>query len=242
MRIVALLLILCNVLYFAWAKWIDVTPLPPLDSQAEQSDASTLVLASERPPQSQEKSANQPATPSTFASGQTSAATVAAVNGQSCISVGPFQDLPSATQAAATLHSASFDSRQRLEQGELWVGYWLSVQTLRTREAADRAIVSLKEHGITDAYVIPGSDPPNIVSLGVFKEQERAQRLMDEVRKLGFDAQISDRTRSGSVYWLDVTLGEPDKRFDLSLLGAEPGKILRLELRPCLPSGTGDNG
>jgi cell division protein FtsN len=229
MRTLALFFLAANLLYFAWAKWIDVSELSAPSAHREQVDVPKIVLASERPKTSsippsitQAPLANEP-TP-TPNEPKTEA---------SCVSVGPFQDLPAAAQAVATLRDNGFESRQRFEQGELWVGYWLTIQDIKTREAADKAITALKEHGIADAYVISGSDPPNLVSLGVFKEQERAQRLMQQVKTLGLNAQISNRTRTGSVYWLDVPLGQTDKRFDLSLLGAEPGKILRLELSSC---------
>jgi hypothetical protein len=225
MRAIALLLIIANVTYFGWAAWIDV----PLESAAGVNDLSQLdlpglVLARER--------ANSTATTPQKSLPLAKADIPVAAGKPRCTSVGPFQDLPTAAQAAATLKSAGFGSEQRLEQGEMWVGYWLSLQDLPSRDEADRALVRLKERGIADAYIIPGSDPPNVVSLGVFKDHDRAQRRLNEIQQLGLPAQISDRKRAGSVYWLDVQL-TADQGIDLGLLGAEPGKILRLEIRAC---------
>jgi len=217
MRATALLLIVVNALYFGWATWVDAPPA--IVAASEAVDMPGLTLARER------------STPPTAPQSQQTARTPAPVQA-SCTSVGPFQDLTTAVQAAATLNGAGFESTQRLEQGEMWVGYWLSLQGLGTREEADRALAKLKEKGITDAYIIPGSDPPNIVSLGVFKDHERAQKRLNEIQQLGLPAQLSDRKRSGSVYWLDVA-ANAGKAVDLSLLGAEPGKILRLEMRAC---------
>lgn len=225
MRAIALLLIIANVTYFGWAAWIDV-PLEPAAgvNDLSQLDLPGLVLARER------------ATSTTSTTQKpvrlAKADTPVAAGKPRCTSVGPFQDLPTAAQAAATLKSAGFGSEQRLEQGEMWVGYWLSLQDLQSREEADRALARLKERGIADAYIIPGSDPPNVVSLGVFKDHDRAQRRLNEIQQLGLPAQISDRKRAGSVYWLDVQL-TADQGIDLGLLGAEPGKILRLEIRAC---------
>jgi cell division septation protein DedD len=169
----------------------------------------------------------------------TTAANQAAAGGPQCISIGPFQDLTSATQASATLKSAGRDSRQRLEQGQLWVGYWVNVPGFAKREDAERAVTKLKQNGITDVYIsLSGADAesPNVVSLGVFKETERAQRILVQAKGLGFPAQISDRTRAGSVYWVDVDFPSPQPNFDFSTLGAQPGKILRLEQRACPPN------
>jgi hypothetical protein len=43
---------------------------------------------------------------------------------------------------------------------------------------------------------------------------------------------ISDRTRRGTVYWVDVML-EDGQALDFDLLQS-PGRILRLEQRACL--------
>jgi cell division septation protein DedD len=222
MRAFALLLAAVNILYFGWAAWIDAPP--PMTSGSAVEDVPGLMLARER---------TAPiAGTSTQAVARSERPTESSASGPSCTSVGPFQDLASAAQAAAALKGAGFDSEQRLEQGEMWVGYWLSLQGLGTRDEADRALARLKEQGISDAYIIPGSDPANVVSLGVFKDHERAQRRLSEIQQLGLPAQLSDRKRAGSVYWLDAAVN-PGQALDLSLLGSEPGKILRLEMRAC---------
>jgi len=51
------------------------------------------------------------------------------------------------------------------------------------------------------------------------------------VRKLGYEATISDRTRRATVYWVDVMLGA-GQTLDFDLL-QPPGRIVRLEQRPC---------
>ena len=154
----------------------------------------------------------------------------------SCTSVGPFPDLPQASQAQAALRTAGFQPRQRMEQGEIWAGYWVSVQGLATRDAAEAALRTLSSNGIGDVYVMPGSDPPNVLSLGVFSDYQRAQRRVDEVRAIGLTPRIDDRKRAGSVYWIDVDLQEPGQVIDSSIFRSDPGKITRLEMRAC-PAG-----
>ena len=224
MRALALLLVALNLLYFAWVNWIDAPPQAA--PQFSEKTAPTLVLASERKNQLKQTPVVEP-TP------EPSPAAAQAPPGPVCRSVGPFQDLPGAVQASATLQSSGLDSRQRVASGELWVGYWVSVQTSKSREEAERAMATLKQYNVNDAYVIPSADPPHVVSLGVFREQERAHRLAEQVKALGLAAQIADRTRPGAVYWLDVTLADSKQPLDLTMLGAQPGKIVRLEVRDC---------
>ena len=80
---------------------------------------------------------------------------------------------------------------------------------------------------------MPGSEPANMLSLGVFSDYQRAQRRLDEVRALGLIPRIDDRKRAGSVYWIDVDLQEPGQVIDSSIFQTDPGKITRLEMRAC---------
>ena len=111
------------------------------------------------------------------------------------------------------------------------------MQSLATREAADAALKTLAASGIADVYVMPGSDPPNVLSLGVFSDYQRAQRRVDEVRAIGLTPRIDDRKRAGSVYWIDVDLHEPGQLIDSSIFQSDPRKITRLEMRAC-PAAT----
>jgi hypothetical protein len=79
--------------------------------------------------------------------------------------------------------------------------------------------------------VIPESDSGSLVSLGVFSEIARAEGRRDEARTLGYETVMSDRTRRGTVYWLDMML-DIGRSLDFDLLQS-PGRILRLEQRPC---------
>ncbi|MGH8235478.1 MAG: SPOR domain-containing protein [Steroidobacteraceae bacterium] len=245
MRILCLLLILANVLYFTWSQMIDVN-VPGLERKGTKpvEPPARIVLAREMiEANPEERSVGQirdvqpPAVEPLRAQSSAAPVQTAQLDTLSCTSIGPFADLPQASQAQAALRGAGFEPRQRMEQGEIWAGYWVSVQGLATREAADAALKTLSANGIADVYVMPGSDPPNVLSLGVFSDYQRAQRRVDEVRAIGLTPRIDDRKRAGSVYWLDVDLQEPGQIVDSSLLQTDPGKITRLEMRAC-PTAT----
>lgn len=234
MRAVCLILVLANALFFSWAQLVDVrgstldrapvanTTRPPRIVLAREVTTAPEVNERKKPPPRPEA----PSSPS-------KPVATARADALMCSTVGPFADLADASQAAAALRSADFEPRQRLEQGELWVGYWVSVQTLKSREDAEDAIQTLNEGGITDVYLMPGDDPANVISLGVFSDFQRAQRRSDEVRALGLEPRIDDRKRAGTVYWIDVDLPESGKVIDTTLFQSDPGKIMRLEVRSC---------
>jgi hypothetical protein len=250
MRAFCLLLLLVNALYFIWSQVIDVqvstldrVPLrvaapPPrivLAKEVRQGRAVANVAPEEEklpevrdvvPPRVEPLASDgtvQPRAPSA----------ASREDSLTCTSVGPFADLGQASQAQATLRSLGYEPRQRVEQGELWTGYWVSVRDFPTRESAERALKKLTDNGVTDVYLMPGAEPENVLSLGVFSDYQRAQRRADQVRALGLTPEISDRKRAGSVFWLDVDLKEPGQVIDTSVFQVGQSRILRLELRGC---------
>lgn len=253
MRAFCLLLVLVNTLYFIWSQVIDVhvssldrapirVAVPPprivLAKEAQQSGPD------ERQPEQEPVPAVRDVVPPQVEPLESSETvqppvTTATASGDvmSCSSVGPFADLGQASQAQATLRSMGYEPRQRVEQGELWTGYWVSVRDLPTRDAAERALKTLNDAGISDVYLMPGSEPANVLSLGVFSDYQRAQRRAEEVRALGLTPQISDRKRAGSVFWIDVDLKEPGQTIDTSVFQVGQSRILRLELRGCPQTG-----
>jgi hypothetical protein len=150
MRTLSLLLILCNALFFVWAQLIDVN-INPLDRTpvSRSNPPPRIVLAREVSKAPEPVAAVEPPAPTqapTPASDPSGSASVG------CTSVGPFANLSDASQAQAALSAAGFAPRQRLEQGELWVGYWVSVQNLPNRDAAEEALQRLIDSGITGQH------------------------------------------------------------------------------------------
>lgn len=252
MRALCLLLLLVNALYFIWSQVIDVqvssldrVPIrvaapPPRIVLAKE--AQSAPVEQQQPEEDEQQVADvrdvvPPQVAPLEAPPVEQPAQAAREDSLTCSSVGPFADLGQASQAQATLRSLGFAPRQRVEQGELWAGYWVSVRDLASREAAEDALKTLNANGITDVYLMPGSDPPNVLSLGVFSDYQRAQRRSEEVKAIGLNPQISDRKRAGSVFWLDVDLKEPGQSIDTSVFQVGQSRILRLELRGCPQSG-----
>lgn len=248
MRALALILILANLGFLGWSQLVDVRgsrnsapePLgiasaPRLVLSTEAGAAPSMVV----PAAGTEFPVNE--TPVTAAN-ETATVDAVVADDVTCVSVGAFRDLAEAVQASAALQTAGYFSRQRVDQGDVWLGYWVSVQNLATREAAEAALAELGRNGIADAYILPGSEPANVLSLGVFNDAARAQRRVEEISALGFDAVLADRRRAGSVYWVDVDLASPGAMFDPAVLQTQPGKIVRLEFRGCPDNGAPAGG
>jgi hypothetical protein len=153
------------------------------------------------------------------------------VGGSRCTSVGPFRELAQAATAAATLRTAGYQPTQRVSEGDIWIGYWVYIDAIPTVPLANEILSKVRADGVADSYVIPNSDSGNLVSLGVFSEISGVSRRREQVRALGYEPKVVDRTRRATVYWVDVVL-KGDQVLDFDALQT-PGRIIRLEQRSC---------
>ncbi len=211
MRLVFALLLFANIAWFAWTQWVAVPEAAPA---ATQSQEPRLQLAREAAPA---KSAARPA----------------ARPRNNCLSLGPFTDLTDAARASTLLRENQLQPRQRAGEGVVWKGYWVSLEGVADRAAANEIIERLRRFGIGDAYAMPGDGREITISLGLFSERQRALRRLDDVKALGLEPRIVDRERSGTVYWIDVDVEPPAELPDAARLHGEGGRILRLEVKPC---------
>jgi hypothetical protein len=253
MKAVVLFLLLANLLFLAWTQWLAPDDDPGTPARAA-SDLPTLQLAGENaepgagaaaadsdsvaetgPVAPDDETAIDPASPEAAENPAAGPAELLAGVAR-CVSIGSFRTLAEATQASATLRTAGHEPRTRVAEGDVWAGLWVSMGNLASRTEAQRISNLLKQRGIGDAYVMPAGNGANEISLGIFSDPARAQRRADDVKALGFTPTISDRTRRGTVYWIDVDLEPTDGFIDPATLQAESGKIVRLEVQAC----TGD--
>jgi len=255
MRHLFLMLVLVNLGFAAWSAWVAPSArggrpadegLPaltlvsevPADLRSERSEPATQNAAAQPAADvasdtiaNPETDSPQPPGDEAVAAGELAAADVET----RCTSVGPFRDLSQAAAAAATLRNAGYQPTQRVVEGEIWSGYWVYIPAIPTEQEANETLKKVREGvreaRIPDAYVIRNSDSGNLVSLGVFSEISGVSRLREEVRALGFEPQVVDRTSRATVYWIDIALAA-EQTLDFETL-QPPGRIIRLEQRGC---------
>ena len=243
LKSIVVCLVLANVGYFLWARGIAKTPeAPPLGLPA-----ATLKLASESsetPRAAGPEAGNAAAAGITGITGSTDAPRADAGDGvrqglltnvKRCISVGPFRDVSEAAHAATTLRGGGYDPRQRVADGEVWVGVWVYLPLPPSRAAGDQTLAKLKAGGIDDALEMPGPNEGSVISLGLYSESKRAQARVAQAQALGFNPGIADRKRTGNVYWIDIDLKPTDSLLNPADLQSDAGRIVRLEVKGCPP-------
>ena len=231
MRIALYVLVAVNVIYLAWAGWVDVPPEPAAARQAE-APLPELILVTEgvtRAASAAPVSASgvQPV------AALTEPATGRAMAASRCVSVGPFNDLAQAARGAALLRDRGFDPQQRAEEGEMWDGFWVFVGGLQTAADEAKVLKTLERAGISDARVMPETAAGRRVSIGLFSERERAEKRAQAVKRLGFAPEITERRQAGTVYWVDLDVGTNERTVPTEGLLSLESAGSRLEIRVC---------
>jgi hypothetical protein len=219
-RFVFFALLFLNLAYFAWAHWIDAPRPPPVNEAI--AHLPQLKMAGELPPAGRPPGHGTQKTALNDTTG--------------CRSVGPFVDPASSAQAAALLKAKGFDPRQRAEQGQVAVGYWVYAGRLASQAEADRALVTLERNGINDALLMPeAADTGRRLSLGFYSERSRAEHRAQAVRQAGLSAEIVESKLPDTLYWVDLAPPPGMNTVPLQGLFAD-GVNSRIAVQPCLPA------
>lgn len=133
--------------------------------------------------------------------------TLAAAPADSCMEMGGFtaQTVLRARDDLAAIAVGTPLAVEQFERSEQ-VRWWVHLPAQPTRENADRKLAELRRRKVTDVSVVSAEDPESYtVSLGLFRERERADRFLETLRGLGVrTALVSDAPRAVSRQWLRV--------------------------------------
>jgi hypothetical protein len=214
-RNIFLALLAANLVYFAWAHWVDSPKSAPVNEALAKLPR--LKLLSELPPE------QQPPTNTKTVFNESA----------SCLSVGPFGDITNAAKAAGILTAKGFAPRQRAEEGDTAEGFWVYVGGLKDEVEADKVRVSLEHSGVKDALVMPpGGDAGRRVSLGLFSDRAHAEQRAASVKRMGFKAEVAEHKLPQTIYWIDLAPRPGMTTVPLQDLFAE-GVGSRIAVQPC---------
>ncbi len=190
-RIIFLLLVLGNLAFFAWDRYLRVPVSAEAHIQQVQITPEKIRLLdtkAARAPAPKPAAVEEPA-----ATNATAVTTAAAA----CLEWGVFVGPPEAARADAAIAEAGFATGQARRVLSDVDGHWVLIPPAKSRADVDKVVASLKEFGITEYTIVP--EPPqwrNAVSLGIFRTEEAARNLLAEVRKKGVNnAAIERRER-----------------------------------------------
>jgi hypothetical protein len=226
------LLLFANLVFLAWAQWIDApqpattndayAKLPRLKLVGEQQPAEN----NRRPSGSARKTALQPPAQAAAAASR-------------CLSVGPFDDEAGATRGASLLREKGLAPRQRSQPGEIAKGFWVYIGDLKTDQDVTQVLRTLQQSHVDDAKVMPDISPDSHrVSIGLFSDRDRADRRAQSIKKLGLEPAVAERKVPGTVFWMDVDVPPGGVAPTSQDLAGEPSAG-RIEVTACPSGGPG---
>ena len=178
MRLTLLLLLLGNVMFFAWSQYfaglVTASTENHLLEQQLNRDAIRLLPPTEVV--------------------AVAAAQKAAVGTMACLEWGAFNtgDVPSAEEALAPLALGNRLSQRRVEDV---AAYWVFMPPQPTRPAAQLKTGELRRLGIDDYFIVQDDARTRFtISLGVFRTEDAAKNHLEQLRNKGVrTAQVGPR-------------------------------------------------
>lgn len=220
MRILFLVLVLANLAFFAWSRYVappDASADPlPLTRQIEPEKLKVIQPSDLPPPSARAAPGN-----------------VAPQVALKCFEWGSFSasDAPRAEKALEPLALGPRLAHRRIEETAAW---WVFMPPQGSRAAALKKATELKARDIEDYFIVQEEGPWRwAVSLGVFRTEEAAQARLAALREQGVrTAQVAQRETVVAKLWLQVkgVDGPLQARLKEAARGMEGS-----ELRECTP-------
>ncbi len=198
MKNILLILLLANILYFVWGMFPDDGSEPGIEVVDEGDLGPPLSVAQTHRAEVIESVG------AILGSGQPS--DLVAVVGRSCVTIGPFSEVDDADSAETRYAGEGMRVSQRSATGKIFIGHWVQIRNIPSKEESNRMLSALKDGGLTDAYPVDTDDEGLKISLGLFGNLESAEKIEIQAESLGFNADIAPRLKDGTVFFVDIGL------------------------------------
>jgi hypothetical protein len=198
MKNLLMLLVLANILYFMWGRFV---------SEPEETGV-VIVRESELGPPLNVSQANvaEAATSVGAVLGTGKPSDLAALTGRSCVTLGPFTNSDDADAALAEYEGEGMRASMRTTDGQVFVGHWVQIRNIPNREQGNEILAKLRDGGLGDAYLVPTEEDGLKISLGLFGEKSRAERVELQAKSMDLPADITPRMRDATVFFVDIGL------------------------------------
>ena len=119
-----------------------------------------------------------------------------------CYTIGPIKDKARAIEISGRYSGKRIATSLKSSLDKQYMGMMVYIGGHNSREEALQTANRLSAKGVRDHIIVSEPDQLNILSLGVFGLKKNADRLRDQVRKLGFAAESEPRYRERTIFWV----------------------------------------
>ena len=198
MKNLLLILVLANILYLMWGMLSNEETQPGVALVEESDLGPPINVTADR------DSDLVASVGAVLGSGESVA--LEAVVGRACVTIGPFRDNTDADSAVLVYTSEGMNAVLRRTRAQIFVGHWVQIRDVENDAEANEMLATLQAGGLSDAYLVRTDDEGLKISLGLFGDIERAEKIELEARSLDLNPEISPRTRESDVYFVDIGL------------------------------------
>jgi hypothetical protein len=223
MRNLLMLLAVANILYFWWNRFV---------AEPDQSGVAIVEESELGPPLAVSRSSVAEAATSVGAVlGSGMPSDLAAVVGRSCVSIF-FKTNAEADDAITAFESEGMRASLRTTQGQVFVGNWVQIRNIPDLKVGAAMIEKLRAGGIADAYLMDDGAGQYKISLGLFGEMSRAEKVELQAKSLDLPADITPRMRDAAIFYVDIGL-PPGKGAGAMIEEYGEGRVLLRDKATC---------
>lgn len=225
MRNLLLALLLANILYFIYDRFVTKPPEYGVAVVSEDELGPPLELGE---PVVVAREGDE--------DGSGRSTDFAGMTGRSCATVGPFRAESDADDALADVLADGLSATRRSTDGQVFVGHWVQIKNVADRSSGNQMLAQLTEGGLADAYLVETDDEGIKISLGLFEEMARAERVELQAKSLGLPAEIAPRMSDAVVFYVDI--GLPPGRGAGSIVSKYGEELVLLRGAATCPGGS----
>ena len=228
MRWLFLFVLLLNVIYVVWQ-----TSVPAKDAYANvpRLDNVELIVLMRELGDNRENEAEDLEVDTAVVKDVTEDNDADVVENEKCFTLGPFREISNVKNLKKEISSYVEKVAIRNREEKEHTVHWVYIEPEKDRKSVIALGKRLKSKKIKDFYVIRQGEKNNGISLGHFKDKERAFGLESKVKKLGFDVKVEPIYKTFEVFWLDYQLvggGVPESVLKKYMHPEDENKISRL--------------
>jgi cell division protein FtsN len=151
-----------------------------------------------------------------------------------CASVGAFDKRSQAELLSVRLLAQGVKTEIASESTNEQAGFWVLIPPQRDRETAVEIAKQLEAAGVDDLWRFTSGKLAHAISLGLFRDEERAKARRDKITAMGFESEVQPRYREQTNYWLNYQYtGESPLTEDRWRELSEENPQLELNESPC---------
>ncbi len=180
LRILLIVLIVANGLYFIWALTLGSSDYV-LPTRTQKGIPPLILIPTKNSYAYQSKN-------STMES--------------SCYTLGPFGSSETARLVAKSINDFGLATEIRKQKTMQTLNFLVYLQAFSSRAEAEGVVKEISKHEIKNYKIIETGPYKNAISLGTFEDLDKARRHSEYVRFLGYDAKYTERKKKKEVFWI----------------------------------------